>query len=225
MPLGNSVYLSLGAAPESTSLYNSLVSSYQWFDKAKEYATGAASLVGQNSFSRSYGKMTRRNQRRAPNLSHSATPKQVDNAIAQIGRPFSDMNFQVIRPNGSTLKAIVHVTLGRVLRATLVLKGLVIEWVVVKGCNEELGDAESEIWNESDYLVFRKLTENANAAMLNYNYPMYPEFSLKSFITYLHSFDTLFTDKCKKCGYHLRNHLPPTWREFKTLEPFHEDCR
>ena len=83
----------------------------------------------------------------------------------------------------------------------------------------------SNIWKESDYLVFRKITENANAAMLNFNSPIYPEFSLKSFITYLHSFDTLFTDKCRKCGYHLRNNLPPTWREFKTLEPFHEDCR
>ena len=136
------------------------------------------------------------------------------------------MNFHVVRPNGSQLKAIVHITLGRILKATLVLKGLVIEWVVVKGYNEEAtGDTEADIWKESDYLVFRKITENANAAMLNFNSPIYPEFSLKSFITYLHSFDTLFTDKCRKCGYHLRNNLPPTWREFKTLEPFHEDCR
>jgi mediator of RNA polymerase II transcription subunit 27 len=44
-------------------------------------------------------------------------------------------------------------------------------------------------------------------------------------MTYLHSFVTLFTDRCKKCGYHLHNHTPPTWREFKTLEPYHEDCK
>ena len=87
------------------------------------------------------------------------------------------------RPNGSQLKAIVHITLGRILKATLVLKGLVIEWVVVKGYNEEAtGDSEADIWKESDYLVFRKITENANAAMLNFNSPIYPEFSLKSFI-------------------------------------------
>ena len=58
-----------------------------------------------------------------------------------------------------------------------------IEWVVVKGYNEEgNGDSEAEIWKESDHLVFRKITENANAAMLNFNSPIYPEFSLKSFI-------------------------------------------
>ena len=87
------------------------------------------------------------------------------------------------RLNGSQLKAIVHITLGRILKATLILKGLVIEWVVVKGYNEEgNGDSEAEIWKESDHLVFRKITENANAAMLNFNSPIYPEFSLKSFI-------------------------------------------
>ena len=63
------------------------------------------------------------------------------------------------------------------------MKGLVIEWVVVIGFNEEgNGDSEAEIWKESDHLVFRKITENANAAMLNFNSPIYPEFSLKSFI-------------------------------------------
>ena len=93
------------------------------------------------------------------------------------------MNFHVVRPNGSQLKAIVHITLCRILKATLVLKGLYIEWVVIKGYNEEgIGDSEGEIWNESDYLVFRKITENANAAMLNFNSPIYPEFALKSFI-------------------------------------------
>lgn len=225
LPLGNSVYLSLDAAPESIKIYQDLAKSYQWYDKTREYATGASTLVSQNSLSRSYGKMTK-SRRRAPNTSHIASPKTVDNAIAASSRPFNDMNFHVVRPNGSQLKAIVHITLGRILKATLVLKGLVIEWVVVKGCNEEAtGDSEADIWKESDYLVFRKITENANAAMLNFNSPIYPEFSLKSFITYLHSFDTLFTDKCRKCGYHLRNNLPPTWREFKTLEPFHEDCR
>ena len=118
------------------------------------------------------------------------------------------------------MKAIVHITLARILKATLVLKGLVIEWVIVKGCNEGGStDSETDLWQESDYQVFRKITDNANAAMLNFSSPMYPEYGLKSFIvsvplfqrkkerkkkchiflicfqTYLHSFDTLFTDK------------------------------
>lgn len=45
------------------------------------------------------------------------------------------------------------------------------------------------------------------------------------FQTWLHSFVSLFTDVCKKCNYHLHNHMPPTWREFRTLDPFHEECK
>ena len=75
---------------------------------------------------------------------------------------------------------------------------------------------------------------------------------IKTFVTFLNSYENLFTDKCRKCGYHLRkyiflsflfsiklykgnksiffssysgNNLPPTWREFKTLIPYHEDCK
>ena len=60
--------------------------------------------------------------------------------------------------------------------AVLVLKGLVIEWVVVRGYNEEgTGDSETDVWRESDFEVFRKITENANAAMLNFHAPLYPE--------------------------------------------------
>ena len=106
------------------------------------------------------------------------------------------MNFQVIRPNGSQMKAIVHITLARILKATLVLKGLVIEWVIVKGCNEGGStDSETDLWQESDYQVFRKITDNANAAMLNFSSPMYPEYGLKSFIV---SVPLLFQRKKEK---------------------------
>ena len=66
LPLGHSVYLSLDAAPESTSIYNSLFNSYQWFDKTREYSSGATSLLSQNNLSRSYGKV-KPNRRRDPN--------------------------------------------------------------------------------------------------------------------------------------------------------------
>lgn len=119
------------------------------------------------------------------------------------------------------------VSLGRVLTAVLVFKGLMIEWVVVRGINEEntRSDGQIDVWTESRYEVFRKISHNAIAAMLNFQFALNPEFSVKQFMTYLHSFNTLFTDKCRKCSFHLRNNLPPTWREFKTLDPYHEDCR
>ncbi|TRY63128.1 hypothetical protein TCAL_11663 [Tigriopus californicus] len=131
------------------------------------------------------------------------------------------------RPNTSHTAPPKSVTLDRILKAILIFKGLMIEWVVVKGFNEESTkpDGSLDVWSDSKYQVFQRITENANAAMLNFQSPLYPELGVKSFMTYLHSFLKLFTEKCKKCGYHLHNNIPPTWREFKTLEPFHEDCR
>ena len=73
--------------------------------------------------------------------------------------------------------------------------------------------------------VFQRITENANAAMLHFQSPIYPELAVQSFMTYLHSYLSLFSDKCKQCGDHLRDNLPPTWREFRTLEPYHQNCR
>ena len=132
------------------------------------------------------------------------------------------------KQNQVTMTLLFQVTLERLLTASLIFKGLMIEWVMVRGYGEKVdpsNDGIPDVWQESNYQVFKRITDNANAAMLNFYSPVYPELAVKSFLTYLHSFVTLFTDKCRKCNYHLHNNIPPTWREFKTLEPYHEDCR
>lgn len=52
-----------------------------------------------------------------------------------------------------------------------------IEWVVVKGYGESL-----ELWTESRHKVFRKVTENAHAAMLHFYSPTLPELAVRSFM-------------------------------------------
>ena len=108
------------------------------------------------------------------------------------------------RPGGTKLNAIVEVHLDRILKAVLIFKGMMIEWVVVKGWEEELvkqDTGQPDIWGESRYhvgepfflvaitnlfQVFQRITENANAAMLHFQSPIYPELAVKSFMTYLH---------------------------------------
>lgn len=46
-----------------------------------------------------------------------------------------------------------------------------------------------------------------------------------NFQTWLHSYSKLFLEACKRCGKFVSNGLPPTWRDLRTLEPFHEECR
>jgi mediator of RNA polymerase II transcription subunit 27 len=118
------------------------------------------------------------------------------------------MSFHVVRPNGSQLNAIVHVTLARILKAVLVFKGLVIEWVVIRGFNEEgSGDSEADVWWESNYLVFKRITDNANAAMLNFHSPVYPEFGLRSYLVRL--VRTKLLEQGQIIFYHSITDLPP----------------
>jgi len=249
-PLGHSLYLNTDPASQSMALYQALVSGYKWWNKAHDYACGAGLALNQNSLNRSTGKVTK--SRRRPggaggggSSSHIAPPQALDKLIAQTSALYRDMGFRVTRPNGSKSNAIVEVTLDRLLTASLVFKGLMIEWVMVRGFDEPavrhpreaaaaaggagLVDSSNnsgpDVWTESRYQVFRRITDNSNAAMLNFQHILFPDLAAKSFFTYLHSFVTLFTDKCRNCGYHLHNNLPPTWREFKSLVPYHEDCR
>ncbi|XP_069947289.1 mediator of RNA polymerase II transcription subunit 27 isoform X2 [Cherax quadricarinatus] len=82
-----------------------------------------------------------------------------------------------------------------------------------------------DLYTSSQYKVFQKVTDNANAAMLNFCSSGFSDLAVRSFFTWLHSFVSLFTDVCKRCNNHLHNHMPPTWREFRTLDPFHEECK
>lgn len=115
---------------------------------------------------------------------HLPLNRQVDNMISTFDRLFNDMTVSVSRPFASN--AVLHVTLGRVLKAVIAFKGLMIEWVVVKGYNETM-----DLWTESRHKVFRKVTENAHAAMLHFYSPTLPELAVRSFMViiillYLH---------------------------------------
>lgn len=72
---------------------------------------------------------------------------------------------------------VLQVSLGRILKAVIAFKGLMIEWVVVKGHGETL-----DLWTESRHKVFRKVTENAHAAMLHFSSPTLPELAVRSFM-------------------------------------------
>jgi mediator of RNA polymerase II transcription subunit 27 len=75
-------------------------------------------------------------------------------------------------------------SLGRILKAVVAFKGLMIEWVQVKGFNEEFvnDNGQLDLWSESRYQVFRKITENANAAMLHFYSPTLPDLAVRSFM-------------------------------------------
>lgn len=216
--LGNTTFLTQEITQDRQALYTQLVNSYKWTDKIHEYCWLAQTLLSQNSLKRSYINSSSAKRRRTQTSSHNVPPQNVDNVINTIDRLFNDMKITVSRPFATN--AVVQISLGHVLKAVVAFKGLMIEWVVVKGHGEAL-----DLWTESRHQVFRKVTENAHAAMLHFYSPTLPELAVRSFMTWLHSFNNLFSEPCKRCGNHLHNALPATWRDFRTLEPFHEECK
>ncbi|XP_059473544.1 mediator of RNA polymerase II transcription subunit 27 [Neocloeon triangulifer] len=224
--LGNTALLAQETTQDRQALYSELVESYKWTDKLHDCSNLTVSYLQQNVMKRTYVNAAgNAKRRRYTPSSHNVPPQTVDNVIASVDRLFSDMTLTVTRPYATN--AILQITLGRSLKAVVAFKGLMIEWVLVKGYNEDFvsENGHLDLWTESRYQVFRKITDNANAAMLHFYSPIHPDLAVRSFMTWFHSLMTLFTDSCRRCGNHLLLGMPPTWRDFRTLEAFHEDCK
>ncbi|ELV12676.1 Mediator of RNA polymerase II transcription subunit 27 [Tupaia chinensis] len=151
--------------------------------------------------------------------------KYVDDVISRIDRMFPEMSIQLSRPNGTS--AMLLVTLGKVLKVIVVMRSLFIDRTIVKGYHENVytEDGKLDIWSRSNYQVFQKVTDHATTALLHYQLPQMPDVVVRSFMTWLRSYVKLFQAPCQRCGKFLQDGLPPTWRDFRTLEAFHDTCR
>ncbi|KAF2357841.1 Mediator complex subunit Med27 [Trinorchestia longiramus] len=221
--------LSLDPATDKQQLHHQLRQCYIWMDKVYNYSTMSHLLIGHSHLNRSQmpNQLSASKRRRTPALSCNVNVPQlqVDSLIQTINKQFQDMTLTVSRPMGSN--AIVQVTLGRLLRGVMTLRGLLIEGVVIRGYYESYLDqhGREDIFKPSQLAVFQRVTDNASAAMLHFCSPYLADLSIRSFFTWLHSFSNLFTEPCTKCNCTVSNNSPPTWREFRTLLPYHQHCR
>ncbi|KAF7996391.1 hypothetical protein HCN44_002023 [Aphidius gifuensis] len=217
--LSSTSHLSQETTQERQALYSTLVNSYKWTDKVHEYSNAIQAIVTKNSLKRTYTTGSSRSKRGKPQASiHTVSQQQVESMVAVFDRLYHYMSVTVSRPITSI--AVMQVTVGHVLKAVVGFRGLLIERVVVKGYNETI-----DLWSESRYKVFRKVTDNAHAAILHFHAPQFPELAVKSFMLWIGSYLNLFSEPCKRCGLHLHSALPPTWHDFRTLEPFHYECK
>jgi len=221
--------LSLDPVDKNTVMHSQLLQSYKWTNKMHELANQAASVLVQNSLKRtSSPKFTSSKMLKGsvPAACH-IPPASVEQLIISQSQTYKDMGMDISmsRPLGSS--AIVQIELRRVLRVIVVLRGLIIEWVKVKGIDEvfETDDRQIDIWSSSRYQVFQKVTDHAVAASLHYYAPAKPDLAIKSYLLWLQGYTNLFSAPCHKCGKYLQNNLPPTWRDFRSREPFHDVCR
>ncbi|CAH1967903.1 unnamed protein product [Acanthoscelides obtectus] len=216
--LGNTTYLAQETTQERQALYGQLVNSYKWTDKIREYSALAGNILQTNSFNKTYKTLSTTKRRKTQTSNHNVSPEVIENLITGIDRLFPDVTITTNRP--FVPNPVVQASLGRVLKSIIGFKGLMIEWVVVKAHAEA-----SDQWSDSRYKVFQKVTENCHAAMCHFHSPMMPDLAVRSFMHWFHSYNTLFSAPCKRCGNHIHNNLPATWRDLRTLEPYHEECK
>ncbi|XP_051492713.1 mediator of RNA polymerase II transcription subunit 27 isoform X3 [Apus apus] len=212
-PLHNSGLLSLDPVQDKTPLYSQLLQAYKWSNKLQYHAGLASGLLNQQSLKRSANQMGVSAKRRpkAQPTTLVLPPQYVDDVINRIDRMFPEMSIQLSRPNGTS--AMLLVTLGKVLKVIMVMRSLFIDRTIVKG------------YNENVYTEDGKVTDHATTALLHYQLPQMPDVVVRSFMTWLRSYIKLFQAPCQRCGKFLQDGLPPTWRDFRTLEAFHDTCR
>uniref|UniRef100_A0A8I6A9B1 Mediator of RNA polymerase II transcription subunit 27 n=1 Tax=Rattus norvegicus TaxID=10116 RepID=A0A8I6A9B1_RAT len=238
-PLHNSGLLSLDPVQDKTPLYSQLLQAYKWSNKLQYHAGLASGLLNQQSLKRSANQMgvsAKRRPKAQPTtlvlpphpgeygvLSHRlhrASWKRKDGKAGQCSLPSTN------RPPRA-LCGKCRVTLGKVLKVIVVMRSLFIDRTIVKGYNESVytEDGKLDIWSKSSYQVFQKVTDHATTALLHYQLPQMPDVVVRSFMTWLRSYIKLFQAPCQRCGKFLQDGLPPTWRDFRTLEAFHDTCR
>uniref|UniRef100_A0A8C0F155 Mediator complex subunit 27 n=1 Tax=Bubo bubo TaxID=30461 RepID=A0A8C0F155_BUBBB len=227
-PLHNSGLLSLDPVQDKTPLYSQLLQAYKWSNKLQYHAGLASGLLNQQSLKRSANQMGVSAKRRpkAQPTTLVLPPQYVDDVINRIDRMFPEMSIQLSRPNGTS--AMLLVTLGKVLKVIVVMRSLFIDRTIVKGYNENVYTEDGKVGyciSSNIKFYFYLVTDHATTALLHYQLPQMPDVVVRSFMTWLRSYIKLFQAPCQRCGKFLQDGLPPTWRDFRTLEAFHDTCR
>ncbi|XP_023603182.1 LOW QUALITY PROTEIN: mediator of RNA polymerase II transcription subunit 27-like [Myotis lucifugus] len=226
-PLHNSGLLSLDPVQDKTPLYSQLLQAYKWSNKLQYHAGLASGLLNQQSLKRSANQMGVSAKRRpkAQPTTLVLPPQYVDDVISRIDRMFPEMSIQLSRPNGTS--AMLLVTLGKVLKVIVVMRSLFIDRTIVKGYNENVytEDGKLDIWSKSNYQVFQKRgkerEEEIETSVMRGDHWC----AGRTVTTWLRSYIKLFQALCQRCGKFLQDGLSSTWRDFRTLEAFHDTCR
>lgn len=254
---GESVHLAMDCSPDKHNLYVNLCKSYEHFTKLNEYSTFCQTLLHQQSLKRVLKRAESSNNGQS---NHHAAFNPYNYRLqkfpsissifgAVVVSPGMLMDAVYSQPFGSSI-GVFQVNVNRVLKAILIMRGVIVEAVIVKAYHESFAskatvkgssasllaeqsgspfvssDEDLDLWTESKYAVFRRLTHQANAAVLHFQYPSMPELALKTFLTWFNSYKDLFSATCSKCNSRLRKFMPPLCREFTSgFHPHHDSCR
>lgn len=216
---GESIHLTMDSSLDKHNLYMDLCKSYKTYAKLHDYSVNCHAFLLQQSLKRVHKRLdtSSNNQQvsRDPRsdsilatfnpyaFKKNFVPTMLEGALRQY--PYMDGTYS--QPFGVSA-GVFQISVNRVLKAILVMRGIVIDAVIVKAYHESFAskatrhgsspaallaaeaggspfvdpDDDIDLWSESKYAVFKKLTHHANAAVLHFQYPTYPEIAVKSFL-------------------------------------------
>lgn len=154
------------------------------------------------------------------------------------------------QPLGQSM-GVIQIGVNRVIKGIIVMRGFMIDNVIAKAYHESFArkkatsnkspapyfaeisgipfvdpDDDIDLWSESKYSVFRKLTHHADAAILHFQYPTYPEIAVSTFLNWFSAHADLFAATCSRCNTRLRKFIPPICRDYGPgFSPHHDHCR
>lgn len=235
--IGESVNLAMDCSLEKHNLYMDLCKSYKTYAKLHDYSAHCHALLHQQSLKRVHKKFETTNISSSTGIGAIASAGSAPSSQSKdikadsIVATFNPYIYRVCSSKSSIMNiletclkmceymdgtylqpfgvstGVFQISVNRVLKAVLVMRGIVIDAVIVKAYHESFSseanktgssagllaaeaggspfvdpDEDIDLWSESKYAVFRKLTHHANAAVLHFQYPTYPEIAVRSFL-------------------------------------------
>lgn len=235
---GESVHLAMDSSLDKHNLYMDLCSSYKTYAKLNDYSASCHALLHQQSLKRVHKRVENAPSSVAGgghhHHSHHHNQARGDSRNESVVATFNPYIYKICLSKQSVTQTletclklcefmegtysqpfglstgVFQISVNRVMKAILVMRGIVIDAVIVKAYHESfaskaggslaclMGESESvgggggnqfvdpdddiDLWSESKYNVFRRLTHHANAAVLHFQYPTYPEIAVRSFL-------------------------------------------
>lgn len=233
MTTGESVHLGMDSSLDKHNLFVDLCSSYKSLSRLHDYSAHCYALLHQQSLKRANKRSDiPTNSQNHQQLQQSslaafnpyiskASPSKVATSIENILKLYEHLEGTYSQPFGNST-GILQININKVLKAVLLMRGIVIDAVIVKAHHESFSSKASkpgnsasllaacaydyaatsnsnqfidpnideiDLWTDSKYHVFRALTHQANAAILHFQYPAYPELAVKTFLVSIRLID------------------------------------
>lgn len=289
---GEAVHIGMDSSLDKHNLFLELCTSYKTLSRLHDYSTHCHALLHQQSLKRvhkrsdtsvSYSQSSMLTQNQSSQQQSALAAARSESVVATFN-PYiykictskqsitsvldaylklcEHMEGTYSQPFGVST-GVLQISVDRVLKAILVMRGIVIDAVIVKAYHESFANKASrdgsstgllvaagacdqssmsfygggrqfvdpevddiDLWSESRYNAFRRLTHHANAAVLHFQYPTYPEIAVRSFLSWFNSYSNLFLAVCSRCNMKLRKFMPPICRDFSAgFYPHHDSCK